>query len=503
MTFETLTFKSVDVRPVLVPLKRPVVSRVGLFDQWPMILIDLHTEEGIVGRSYLEPYLKQSVRSIVPAIQDLAGARAGQPVRPLDDFQNGRKSLNLVGYEGVSMIAVAGLDMAEWDALAKAAGLPLAVFLGGSLGAVPAYNSNGLWLTDVATLGREAAALVAEGEFTALKLRLGRDRLHDDLDAIAAVRGAVGPDVKLMVDFNQGLTLGDALHRCHALDDQGLYWFEEPIAYDNLAGYAQLARELDTPVQLGENFYGPRDLFQALAMRAGDYVMPDLMRIGGVSGWLRAVADRGGRRRRGLHPSVPRGRRPPHAGHRDGALAGMAGLGRPHRRRAVRAPERPRHRSQPPRQRPGVERGRRQAISLRHLNRRGGRGCRLLHRATGHSRRHTPNELRTAIRKAAPIRHLRRISDQFSAIARSVGSMGPSSMVSAVKMAWTSTGNTRSAITILATIAPCTGSSCRSSYGPDGRSGRALTPTSTLHTRSDRRGPADRPTRAPGCRSNS
>src|SRR5207247_1939601 len=94
----------------------------------------------------------------------------------------------------------------------------------------------------------------------------------------------------LMVDFNQGLTLGDALHRCHALDDEGLYWFEEPTTYDNLAGYAQLARELDTPVQLGENFYGPRELFRALAMGAGDYVMLDLMRIGGVSGWLRAVS---------------------------------------------------------------------------------------------------------------------------------------------------------------------------------------------------------------------
>ena len=289
MTRETLTLKSVDVRAVVVPLTRPVVSKVGLFDQWPMILIDLYTEEGIVGRSYLEPYLKDSVRYIVPALQDLAAARAGQAVRPLDDFQNGRKALNLVGYEGVTMIAVAGLDMAAWDALAKAAGMPLAVFLGGSLAPVPAYNSNGLWLTDVASLGTEASALVAEGDFRALKLRLGRERLGDDLDAIRTVRRAVGDDVKLMVDFNQGLTLGDALHRCHALDDQGLYWFEEPITYDNLAGYAQLTRELHTPVQLGENFYGPRDLFQAMAMRAGDYVMPDLMRIGGVSGWLRAV----------------------------------------------------------------------------------------------------------------------------------------------------------------------------------------------------------------------
>ena len=72
-----------------------------------------------------------------------------------------------------------------------------------------------------------------------------------------------------MVDFNQGLALGDALHRCHALDDQGLYWFEEPITYDNLAGYAQLTRELDTPVQLGENFYGPRDMHKAVARGRG------------------------------------------------------------------------------------------------------------------------------------------------------------------------------------------------------------------------------------------
>ena len=290
MTFERLTFRSVTVRPVLVPMRRPVVSKVGLFDQWPMILIDIETEEGIVGRSYLEPYLKGSARSIVSVIHDLAAARAGQPIRPLDDFQKGLKSQNLVGNEGVSMIAVSGLDMAAWDALAKAANMPLAVFLGGSLGPVPAYNSNGLWLTDVASLGEEATELVAEGGFRGLKLRLGRERLADDLAAIDTVRAAVGDDIKLMVDFNQGLSLGDALHRCHALDDQGLYWLEEPIAYNNLAGFAQLARELKTPIQLGENFYGPRALYQALAMGCGDYVMPDLMRIGGVTGWLRSAA---------------------------------------------------------------------------------------------------------------------------------------------------------------------------------------------------------------------
>ena len=123
-----------------------------------------------------------------------------------------------------------------------------------------------------------------------LKLRLGRDRLADDLAAIEAVRDAVGADIKLMVDFNQGLTLGDALHRCHALDDQGLYWFEEPITYNNLAGYAQLARELETPVSSARISMARASCPRRWRAGAGDYVMPDLMRIGGVTGWLRAAA---------------------------------------------------------------------------------------------------------------------------------------------------------------------------------------------------------------------
>lgn len=284
-----LTLKEVRARPVVVTLRRPVVSKVGVFHDWPLILIDLYTKEGIVGHSYLEPYLKQSARYIVPAILDLAEAAKGQPVAPFDVFRRGVGSLHLIGREGVSLIAVSGLDIAAWDALAKAASMPLAVFLGGTIGPVPAYNSNGLWLTPLETLEAEAKELVSEGGFSGLKLRLGRERLANDLAAIETIRNAVGNEIKLMCDFNQGLSLGAALVRCHGLDDQGLYWFEEPTTYDNIPGYAQLARELKTPVQIGENFYGPRQLYQAVLAGAGDYVMPDMMRIGGVSGWLRAA----------------------------------------------------------------------------------------------------------------------------------------------------------------------------------------------------------------------
>src|SRR2546429_5939216 len=158
-----LTLKGVRARPVVVPLKRPVVSKVGLFRDWPVILIDLYTNEGVVGHSYLEPYLKQAVRYIIPAIEDLAEGAKGQPVAPFDAYRRGLGSLHLVGREGVSLIAVSGLDMAAWDALARAAGVPLAVFLGGTVGPGPAYNSNGLWLTPVGTLAAEAAALAGAG----------------------------------------------------------------------------------------------------------------------------------------------------------------------------------------------------------------------------------------------------------------------------------------------------------------------------------------------------
>lgn len=290
MQFEKLTYRGVRTRAVLIPLKRPVVARVGQFTEWPVILIDLETEEGITGTSYLEPYLANSVRYIIPAINDLISARQGASLAPAADFHIHRKMLSLIGLQGVSTIAIAGIDMAAWDALAKAANMPLCRLLGGSTDPIPAYNSNGLWLTSIDTLEQEAAELQEEGDFTAIKLRIGREDLCDDLQALEAVRKGAGDDIKLMCDFNQGQSLGEALTRCHALDDKGLYWFEEPIPYDQIPGYAQLKRELQTPIQLGENFYGPRSLYEAINGEAGDYMMPDLMRIGGVTGWLHSAS---------------------------------------------------------------------------------------------------------------------------------------------------------------------------------------------------------------------
>jgi mandelate racemase len=285
-----MTLRSITARPVLLKLKRPVVARIATITDWPLVLIDLLTEEGIIGRSYLEPYVAKAMRYIVPAVEDLGTTLKGRRIAPFELFDAARKSLHFVGYEGLSMIVASGLDMAAWDALAKATGQPLCVLLGGSVGPVKSYNSNGLWLKEPEAVAAEAVELREEGGFTGLKLRLGRERVSDDLATVDAVRKAVGDDVHLMVDFNQGLNLAEALQRCHMIDGYGLAWIEEPVVYDNLDGCAQLARELKTPIQIGENFYGPREMHKALQKKACDLVMPDFMRIGGVTGWMRAAA---------------------------------------------------------------------------------------------------------------------------------------------------------------------------------------------------------------------
>jgi len=286
----SLTFKSIRARAVVLKLKRPIVAKIATIPDWPLILIDLFTEEGVIGRSYLEPYTIKTMRYLIPALQDFGEMLRGRRVAPAELYDLARRSLHFVGYEGQSMIAVSGLDMAAWDALAKASNVPLCVLLGGSVGPVKAYNSNGLWLQPPKVLAQDAIELRDEGGFAGLKLRLGRDRARDDIAAIETVRAAVGEDIELMADFNQGLNFADALQRCHMIDDAGLAWIEEPIVYDNLDGYVQLAAELKTPIQIGENFYGPRDLHTALQRKACDLVMPDFMRIGGVTGWLRAAA---------------------------------------------------------------------------------------------------------------------------------------------------------------------------------------------------------------------
>ena len=290
MKLEKLKIRSIRARAVAAPMKRPLHTSIAAVTVAPLLLIDLQTDGGIVGRSYLFGISRSALPAIAKLVEAMAEIVKGDPVAPFDLEKKLRARHALLGVHNIVLFAMSGIDMAAWDALAQALGQPLVRVLGGTPRPVPAYNSKGLGIMERRKLEKEAVELVQEG-FGAVKLRLGRPVARDDLEALRAVKKAIGERVTLMVDFNQGLSVAEALKRGRLLDEEGgVYWIEEPIRADDFSGCARLAREIATPIQIGENFMGPEQMQQALAAQACDYVMPDAQRIGGVTGWLRAAA---------------------------------------------------------------------------------------------------------------------------------------------------------------------------------------------------------------------
>ena len=284
-----LTIRAVRTTAVHVPMKRALGTSARRMDTAPLVLVDLETHEGVTGRAYVFCYLPAATDAVEAILREAAGHVNGDRIEPVALRAKLARHFRLLGVHGLVTMALAGLDGACWDARAVGAGVPLVTLLGGSIRPVRAYNSNGLSLMDTAALADEAEALLAEGGFDAIKLRLGYATLAEDVAALHAVRTRVPAGTVIMSDYNQALDVDAALQRGRALDAEGLAWIEEPVRHDDYPGNAVLARELATPVQIGENFDGPAAMADALAAKACDYAMPDFARIGGVSGWLEAA----------------------------------------------------------------------------------------------------------------------------------------------------------------------------------------------------------------------
>jgi mandelate racemase len=284
-----LTLRALKATGVEVPMTYALGTSRATITQAPLLLIDLETEQGVTGHAYLFCYLRDAAPAIAKILEEVERSTKGETIAPLDLWEKLSKRFALIGVQGIVRMAMAGLDVACWDALSRAANLPLASFLGSKPKRIAAYNSCGLGLMAPSSAADEAEKLLSGG-FRAMKLRLGNPTLAEDLATLRAVRKRVGDKIHIMVDYNQAMTVAEALVRGRALDDEGIYWLEEPIRHDDYAGAARLTRELKTPVQIGENFSEGSSMAQALAMNAAGFMMPDLERIGGVTGWQRAAA---------------------------------------------------------------------------------------------------------------------------------------------------------------------------------------------------------------------
>ncbi|MFL5372055.1 MAG: enolase C-terminal domain-like protein [Myxococcales bacterium] len=285
----TLTIRGLETRAIRVPMRRPLVTSRGAITQAPIVLIDLETEEGVPGRAYLFAYSDLGARAVRGLLAGILDMVRGDIAAPVTIAKKLSARFTLMGREGLPTIAMSGFDLALWDALGRAAGLPLVRLLGGEPRPIPAYNSNALGLDAPEKVADEAVELLAEG-FRAVKLRLGRNTAAEDLRAVREVRAKIPATALLMTDFNQALSVAEAISLGCALDGEGVYWIEEPVRHDDYEGTARIARQVVTPIQIGENFLGTRPMAAAIAAGAADFVMPDVARIGGVTGWLRAAA---------------------------------------------------------------------------------------------------------------------------------------------------------------------------------------------------------------------
>jgi len=282
-----LRIEAISARAVVAPLVRPIRTAVGHVPNAPLVLIDVRATDGVVGRSYIFAYAPLALRPLVQLINELGASLVGKTVAPARLMEEFNRRFRLLGWQGLVGMAVSGLDMAFWDALARARNAPLVCLLGGEPRALPAYDSYGL--VDV-TADLPAIARSVESGFAAIKIKIGDGDLANDAAIVAEVRQAIGTDVALMVDFNQSLDPVEARRRIARLAAFDLHWVEEPVEHEDLHGHARVRATSPVPIQTGENWWFPRDMEKSIAAGASDYAMLDVMKIGGVTGWMRGAA---------------------------------------------------------------------------------------------------------------------------------------------------------------------------------------------------------------------
>jgi mandelate racemase len=281
------TIREFRVHAVRVPMTEPHRTASGVVAESPLVLTDVLTDTGVSGHSLVFTYTPAALGPTAELIRNVAALVQEEALAPVEIEQKLARRFRLLGTQGLVGIALAAIDMALWDALARVHGLPLVRLLGGVAKPVRCYG--GIGYDGVEGCAR-AAERWAERGFPGIKAKIGYPTVKEDVAVVRAMRKAVGPDVAIMVDYNQCLTPAEAVERMRVLDDEGLAWVEEPTLAHDFAGHALVAREARTPIQSGENWWGPLELQHALDAQASDLVMPDVMKIGGVTGWLRAAA---------------------------------------------------------------------------------------------------------------------------------------------------------------------------------------------------------------------
>jgi D-galactarolactone cycloisomerase len=259
-------------------------SRGWYYKTKTALVVEVKTDEGITGwgdcygpaavsKSIVDTLLKPSILGKDPFDVEVIWETLYNKVK---DY----------GLTGMTISGISGIDIALWDIVGKACRKPLHKLIGGSFrDPVPAY-ATGLYFRNMNRLNEEAveeATGYARQGFKAIKMKIGLGSMRKDLDRVAAVRDAIGPEVQLMVDANHCFNVPQAINIGRELEKLGVYWFEEPISPEDLEGYIEVSRSLDMAVAGGENEFTKFSFSEILKRRAMDIVQPDVCAAGGIT----------------------------------------------------------------------------------------------------------------------------------------------------------------------------------------------------------------------------
>lgn len=281
-----LTISRLRARAVNAPMPHPVRTASGALNSAPLLLVDVETREGVTGRAYGLGYTVEALGPMAGFLGNLAPALEGQAAMPADITRMFERKFRLLGRQGLVCIALSVLDMALWDALGQAAGAPVCTLLGAAARPLPAYDSYGLVDPDADSARLEAS--IAAG-FRAIKIKLGAGTPEAEAAQVGRIREIVGPDIALMVDFNQSQTAAGAIRRARLIEPHGIAWVEEPVPSEDFRGHATVRAAIAAPVMSGENWWYAADMEKALAAGACDLAMPDVIKIGGLTGWMQVA----------------------------------------------------------------------------------------------------------------------------------------------------------------------------------------------------------------------
>ncbi len=282
-----MRISGIDTRLYRIPPAVQIEDSIQRISQWEFVVSTVTTDAGIngTGFAYTLGIGGTALRELVDTY--LTPLVLGSDPRDVERiWTRCWWELHALGSAGMSRFALAAIDIALWDILAKHAGVPLYRLLGGSRDRIPAYGSGINMHLDGEPLLDQMRGFLARG-YGAVKMKVGRDNPEEDVERVGSVRRLIGPSVRLMLDANQKWTSGEAIRRAALLRSFDPFWLEEPILADDRVGHVHVREATGVPIAIGETLYTRYEFADYMRAGAVDIVQADITRVGGFTEWMK------------------------------------------------------------------------------------------------------------------------------------------------------------------------------------------------------------------------